>query len=279
VFRTFGNCVKAVTAYLDYWAFAARYRSPFDDAPVEPLPAAATARRLLHERRPGATLSEHASKELVEAYGIARTRDILCTSVAEAVTAANQIGLPVVMKASAPALTHKSDLGLVRVGVGSADEVETTYDELVRTAAISPSAGAGGKDVQIESVLVCETVSDGVETVVGVSQDELFGPVVMVGLGGILIEVLGDVAFRVPPFGRDEAARMVHELKGLPLLDGARGAPAADVDALVEAVMKVQRLALDLADPSDIGVAELDINPLLVREHGAVALDALAVAR
>jgi len=114
---------------------------------------------------------------------------------------------------------------------------------------------------------------------VGVSEDELFGPVVMVGLGGILVEVLGDVAFRVPPFGRDEADRMVRELKGFPLLDGARGAPPADVEALVDVIMKVQRLALDLADPSDVGLAELDLNPLVVRPHGhgAVALDALAV--
>jgi acyl-CoA synthetase (NDP forming) len=276
VFRSFANCVKAVAAYLDYWAFATRYRSPFDDVPLEPLPAVATARRLLGQAGPGGTLSEHASKELVAAYGIARTRDILCDGSAEAVQAANQIGFPVVMKISAPALSHKSDLGLVRLGVASTDEVRATYDELVRTAGT-----AGGQDVPIEGVLVCETVSDGVETVVGVSQDELFGPMVMVGLGGILVEVLGDVAFRVPPFGRDEAERMVRDLKGFPLLRGARGAPPADVGALVDVIMRVQRLALDLSDPSDLGLAELDVNPLVVRPEGkgAVALDALAVAR
>ncbi|MGQ0805264.1 MAG: acetate--CoA ligase family protein [Actinomycetota bacterium] len=278
VFRTFGNCVKAVTAYLDYWTFARRYRSPFDDAPLDPLPAVTTARRLLEQAGPEGTLSEHASKELVEAYGIARTRDTLCASADEAADAATEIGFPVVMKASAPALSHKSDLGLVRVGVASAEEVRATFDELMRPAANSPSAGAGGKDVEIDGVLVCETVSGGVETVVGVSEDELFGPVVMVGLGGILVEVLGDVAFRVPPFGEEEAERMVRELKGFPLLDGARGAPPADVGALVDVIMKVQRLALDLADPSEVGLAELDINPLLVRSEGAVALDALAVA-
>jgi len=274
VFRSFGNCVKAVTAYLDYWAFTARYRSPFDDAPAEPLPAAATARRLLGQAGSGGALSEHVSKELVEAYGIARTRDTLCASADDAVEAAEAIGFPVVMKVSAPALSHKSDLGLVRVGVTSAAEVRATYGELMGTA-----RGTGGEDVSPDGVLVCETVSDGVETVVGVSEDELFGPVVMVGLGGILVEVLGDVAFGVPPFGRDEADRMVRELKGFPLLDGARGAPPADVDALVDVIMKVQRLALDLADPSDVGLAELDLNPLVVRPkgQGAVALDALAV--
>jgi acyl-CoA synthetase (NDP forming) len=276
VFRTFGNCVKAVRAYLDYWAFAARYRSPFDDAPIEPLAAAATARRLLGRAGTRGALPEHESKELLEAYGIARTTDTLCGSAQDAVDAANAIGFPVVMKVAAPALSHKSDLGLVRLGVASADAVRAVYEDLVRTA-----AAATGDDGSIEGVLVCETVPDGVETVVGVSEDELFGPVVMVGLGGILVEVLGDVAFGVPPFGREEAERMVRELKGFPLLEGVRGAPPADVGALVDVIMKVQRLALDLADRSDVALAELDVNPLLVRPEGkgAIALDALAVSR
>jgi acetate---CoA ligase (ADP-forming) len=164
---------------------------------------------------------------------------------------------------------HKTDRGLVRVGVASEQEVHDAYAEIV----------AAARD-DCEGVLVCETAGDGVETVVGVSQDELFGPVVMVGLGGVLVEILGDVAFRVPPFGREEGERMLRELKGFRLLEGARGAPPADVDALVDVIMKVQRLALDLADPSEVGLAELDINPLLVgpRGRGAVALDALAVA-
>jgi len=276
VFRSFGNCVKAVRAYVDYWAFAARYRSPFDDAPVEPLAAATPARRLLSQAGPGGALSEFASKALLAAYGIEHTRDVLCATAAEAIDAATAIGFPVVMKVSAPALAHKSDLGLVRLGVDSTDAVRAVYDELVRKA-----GAVGHDDESIEGVLVCETVSDGVETVVGVSEDELFGPVVMVGLGGILVEVLGDVAFGVPPFGREEAERMVRELKGFPLLQGARGAPPADVGALVDVIMKVQRLAFDLADRSGAGLAELDVNPLVVRPEGegAIALDALAVAR
>ena len=105
------------------------------------------------------------------------------------------------------------------------------------------------------------------------SQDPLFGPVVMVGLGGVFVEVLGDVTFRVPPFGRPEAERMVRELRGFPLLQGARGAKPSDVGALVDAIMRVQRLATELADD----IRELDINPLIVRPRGAVALDALVV--
>ncbi len=268
VFRTFANCVKAVRAYVDYWEFAARYRSPFADAQTEPSASVAKARRVLAHTTPSDALSEHASKQLLKAYGVRSTRDVLCGSAAQAVEAAKRIGFPVVMKVSSPDLTHKSDLGLVLVGVESARDVRAVYDELMRKA-----RRAGGKAARIDGVLVCETVSGGVETVVGVSHDPLFGPVVMVGLGGVLVEVLRDVSFRVPPFGADEAGRMVRELQGYPLLEGARGRKPADVDALVDVIMNVQRLAMDLAGD----VRELDINPLIVRPRGAVALDALVV--
>jgi acetate---CoA ligase (ADP-forming) len=268
VFRTYANCVKAVRAYLDYWDFAGRYRSPFTDAPTEPLPAAAKARRAMADASPHGALSEHASKHVLKDYGIRASRDALCESATQAVEAAKRIGYPVVMKVSSPDLTHKSDLGLVRLGVGSAREVRSAYDELM--ARLRRAAGRRGR---LDGVLVCETVTGGVETVVGVSQDPLFGPVVMVGLGGVFVEILRDVSFRVPPFGRDEAERMVHDLQGYPLLEGARGAKPADVGALVDVIMKAQRLAMDLAGD----MRELDINPLIVRPRGAVALDALVV--
>ncbi len=273
VFRTFANCVRAVRAYLDYWDFAGRYRSPFADAPTGPRPAAKRVRRLLADVAPGGTLSEAASKEVVRAYGVRTSRDQLCTSAAEAVAAADRLGYPVVLKASSPVLTHKSELGLVAVGVDSAAAVRRTYADLSRRA-----RQAAGRRGPVEGVLVCEQVHGGVEMVLGVAQDPLFGPVVMCGLGGVFVEVLGDVSFRVPPFGREEAARMVRELRGYPLLEGVRGAKPADVDALLDAIMNVERLAMDLAGPGDPhGIAELDINPLVVRPRGAVALDALVV--
>ena len=168
------------------------------------------------------------------------------------------------MKAGAADLAHKSDLGLVVVGVSSAAEVRRTYAELVERSPVVP-----------DGILVCPTAAPGVECVVGVSQDALFGPVVMFGLGGVLVEVLGDVTFRVPPFDRAEAGRMIREVKGFPLLTGVRGQPTADLKALVDVIMKVQRLAVDHADT----IAELDINPLVVHPTGAVALDALVVTR
>jgi acyl-CoA synthetase (NDP forming) len=139
---------------------------------------------------------------------------------------------------------------------------------------------AVGRHGTVDGVLVCEQVQGGVEMVVGVAPDPLFGPVVMCGLGGVFVEVLGDVSFRVPPFGRDEADRMVRELHGFPLLAGARGAKPVDLDALLDVIMNVQRLAMDAAGPEEPdGIAEIDINPLVVRPRGAVALDALVVRK
>ncbi len=280
VFRTFGNCVGAVKAYLDHHAFLARYRSPFTKPVTRRSPAAKTVDPLLTTRsgceiaRPlprkrnqnevSRGLSELEGKSVLAAYGIPVTADTLCHSPAEAVKAAAAAGLPVVMKACSPDLLHKSDLGLVRIGVGSAAEVRRTYAELVDR---SP--------VELDGVLVCPTATPGVECVVGVSQDPLFGPVIMFGLGGVLVEVLGDVTFRVPPFDRAEAHRMIREVQGFPLLTGVRGRPKADRKALVDVIMKVQRLAVDHSDT----IAELDINPLVVHPVGATALDALVVLR
>ena len=137
------------------------------------------------------------------------------------------------------------------------------------------AARTAAPDATIDGVLVCETASAGTECVLGVSHDDLFGPTVMFGLGGVFVEIFADVAFRVPPFDKAEARRMIAQTKGAKLLAGARGRPAADVGALVDVIMKLQRLAVDHADR----IAELDINPLVVSPSGAVALDALIVTR
>ncbi|MFD3575336.1 acetate--CoA ligase family protein [Streptomyces sp. NPDC058644] len=265
-FRTFANCITAVRAYLDHHRFTTRYRSPFADAPRTASPSFRKAQALM---RSGQQLSEHAAKQLLRAYGIRVPREQLVTSAAAAVRAAGLVGYPVVMKASGARLAHKSDLGLVKVGLTSASQVRDAYRELTDIARY--------EGIALDGVLVCQMVERGVEMVVGVTQDELFGPTVTVGLGGVLVEVLRDVAVRVPPFGEDQALAMLSELRGRPLLDGVRGAPPADIDALVEVVLRVQRMALELGDE----LAELDINPLMVlpRGQGAVALDALAVCR
>ena len=264
VFRSVGNCLKAVQAYLDHHAFAADYASPFAKPLTRRARGAKAASALLEG---GGALSEYDSKQLLAAYDIPTTNDILCTSAAEAVRAAESIGFPVVMKVASAHATHKSDLGLLRLGVRTAKDVRATYGELLALA----EADVGTPD----GILVCEQVSGGVETIVGVTRDDLFGPTVMFGIGGVAVEVYRDVTFRVPPFDRAEARRMIEELKALPLLRGARGAPKANLNAIVSTLMKVQRLAMDLSDE----LVELDINPLLARPDGVVALDALAVGR
>ncbi|MCK7626282.1 acetate--CoA ligase family protein [Streptomyces sp. RS10V-4] len=265
-FRTFANCITAVRAYLDHHRFTAAYRSPFDDAPRVRTPSARKAQALL---RPGRQLSEHAAKQLLRAYGIRVPREQLVTSAAAAVRAAAQVGYPVVLKGSGPELAHKTELGLVKVGLTSASQVRDAYRELTDIARY--------EDLPLDGVLVCQMIERGVEMVVGVTHDPLFGPTVSVGLGGVLVEVLRDVAVGVPPFGEEHARAMLRRLRGRALLDGVRGMPPADTDALVETVLRVQRMALEL----DGGLAELDINPLVVLERGqgAVALDALAVCR
>ncbi|HEY5695868.1 MAG TPA: acetate--CoA ligase family protein [Acidimicrobiales bacterium] len=265
VFRTFGNCVGAVKAYLDHHEFRARHASPFAKPVRSRSPAAPLADALLANSRSGTgPLSEFESKGVLAAYGIPVTDDKLCHSPAEAVKAAAALGYPVVMKACSADLAHKSDLGLVVVDIGSAAEVRRTYADLVERSPVVP-----------DGILVCPTAAPGVECAVGVSHDALFGPVVMFGLGGVLVEVLGDVSFRVPPFDRAEAGRMIREVKGFPLLTGVRGQAKADLKALVDVILKVQRLAVDHTDT----IAELDINPLVVHPTGATALDALIVSR
>ncbi|WP_141579003.1 acetate--CoA ligase family protein [Actinomadura sp. WMMA1423] len=256
VFRTFANCVGAVRAYLGFHEFQARYRSPFSDVPRTPSPAAAEARRLLA----AGPASEHTAKELLRAYGIRTPREELVGSATAAARAAASVGFPVVLKGCGPGMAHKSDLGLVRLDLRSAAQVREAYRRV--------TAHAG-----VDAALVCEQVRGGVETVVGLAHDELFGPTVMAGLGGVFVEVFQDVAFRVPPFDAAEAHRMLAGLRGFALLDGARGRPRADVGALVDVIMKVQRMGLEL----DGVLSELDVNPLAVLPDGAVALDALAV--
>jgi acyl-CoA synthetase (NDP forming) len=269
-FRTFSNAVIAAKAYFDHHRFAASYHSAFTRPVRRPSPARAKAMPILlprAARRPsGDVLSEQDSKALLKAYGIGLPRERIAASPGEAAKAAKKIGFPVVMKIVSPHIPHKSDLGLVAVGVRDEDDARRTYKRLVATAKKAAPKAA------IDGVLIAEMVK-GVETVVGIARDDLFGPVVMFGLGGVLVEVLRDVTFRVPPFTARDATAMLGELRGAALLRGVRGQPAADRAALADVIMKMQRLAVDLSHE----VAEVDINPLLAGPHGAVAADALVV--
>ncbi len=264
VFRTFRNCVRAAQAWFDYWEANERWESPFAKPVLRRSPAAATVAGLLSG---GGSLSEADSKAVLAAYGIPVTRDVLCETPAAAVRALKELGAPVVVKIASADIGHKSDLGLVRLGVSTPAEMRRCWDEF---AAIVKRKARGAK---VDGVLVCETAPVGVETMVGVSRDELFGPAIAFGLGGTLVEVFDDIAIRVPPFDRHEARRMIDECKVSALLAGTRGAKPAKVAAVVDVLMRLQRLAVDFADE----IIEIDVNPLVVTPTGAIALDALVV--
>ena len=268
LFHSFGGAIRGIKALVDYSHFTKNYKSPFASMPKRASDAAAGARALLAQGR--GALDEVASKELLAAYGIPTVGEHVATSTAEAVIAARALGLPVVMKILSADIVHKSDLGLVTVGVETETAVRATYRRMTERAR---DAMPGAR---IEGVVMQAMVRDPVaEAILGLSQQPPFGPTILYGLGGIFTEVFEDVAFRVPPFTKAQARAMVEQTRGVKLLRGTRGRPAGDLDALVDAIMRLQRLALEVGDD----IAELDINPLMVMPKGAgvVAVDALII--
>jgi acyl-CoA synthetase (NDP forming) len=216
-----------------------------------------------------ATLSESESKRLLAAWGVGSARERLVGSAEEAVEAAEQIGFPVALKVDSPDILHKTEAGVVRLGLGNAEAVRADYtDILTRAKAFAPQARVLGVSVQ-------EMVGDGVEVIIGVSRDPQLGPVLLFGSGGVMVEVYNDVALRRCPITRAEARAMIAEVKGARLLRGFRGRPAADVEALEDTLVRVSYLAMHMEGH----LAELDINPLMVLPsgQGVKAVDALVV--
>jgi len=257
------RCGRALAAVS--WYAEARRRNEAqknDRAPVISRPAA----QAMLKGKSG-DVAEYAAKQVLAEYGIPVTREKLAATRDAAVKAAQAIGFPVAMKVQSADISHKTEAKAVRLGVDNAADVAAAFDEIMRNAKIYKA------DARIDGVLVQEMVGGGTEVIVGITNDALFGPAVMFGLGGIFAEVLKDVAFRLAPITPAIAREMVEEVKGYPVLAGARGKPPADVDALVDALVKLSALAVDLKDH----IAELDINPLLVmsKGQGVKAADAL----
>jgi acyl-CoA synthetase (NDP forming) len=209
------------------------------------------------------------AKRLLGEYGIRAPAERLALDAGEAAAVAAEIGFPVVLKVQSPDIAHRSDVGGVRLGLRSAGEVRAAWDEVV--AAVRSHR----PDARVEGLLVARQVEAVVELIAGVKRDPLFGPVVVAGAGGIFVEVLADVALRLPPLDEAEAAAMLEELRVSPLLHGARGRPVADVAAAAGVLVRLGELALDLGPR----LLELDVNPLLVlpEGQGALAADALVV--
>lgn len=212
----------------------------------------------------GRSLLETEAWALLSDYGLAMPKHNLAKSAREAVAAAEKIGYPVVLKIVSRDVVHKSDAGGVRVGLGDAAAVEAAY------AGILDSVVSHVPDARVEGVLVSEMLpSGGTECIIGMTRDPSFGPALMVGLGGVFVEVLKDVSFRVLPLCEADALAMIEELKGIALLRGVRGQKPRDVKALAQTLVKVAKLVEE--NPQ---IKELDINPCIVYEIGAVPVDA-----
>lgn len=238
-------------------------RRPTQPAAAIEVDRARAARALAGARDAGThKLSELDALELVAAYGIPVAEARLAEHPAEAAEIATALGFPVVLKAVAPQLIHKSDVGAVRLGLATAGDVQRESAEL--TAAVARAL----PDAQV-AVLVQRMVTGGRETIVGMSRDPAFGPLVMFGLGGIYVEALKDVTFRLAPLDPLDAREMIRSIRGVALLNGIRGAAPVDFAALEDVLLRVSQLAIDHPE-----IAELDINPLLAFPSGVMAVDA-----
>jgi acyl-CoA synthetase (NDP forming) len=220
-------------------------------------------------RRAGrACLTEIESKELLAEAGLPVAETRLARTKQEAISIAKGLGFPVVLKIASPDIVHKSDAGGVKLGLKNATEVGRAYREimdLVRQR--EPQAAIYGVSVQ-------RMVRPGIEVIMGMSRDALFGPVLMFGLGGVFVEVLKDVSFRIVPINRRDARQMIEEIKGYPVLKGYRGQEPADITALEDMLL---RLSYFVAQSPQI--MELDLNPIFAHRDGAVAVDARIILK
>lgn len=214
------------------------------------------------QARGARTLDEFDSKRVLAAYGMAVTAEARVATLDQAVRAAKRILYPVVLKACSAEIAHKTERGLVAIGIA---------DKMALARAFARLSGRAGKRYR-GAWLVQEMVAGPREVMIGMTRDPAFGPAVMFGLGGIFAEMFGDAAFRLAPLSARDARAMLGEIKGARLLDAVRGLPAVDRARLARAIMAVGRIAAD-----HDGIAEIDVNPLIIRGRAPVAADALIV--
>jgi acetyltransferase len=266
------NSMRA-TAHLARYA-EAQARLAADGAGGEagtPAGVRAAEARTIFERCSGALVGEREGKAVLAAYGIPIPAEAVAHSADEAVAYARQIGGAVALKVDSPQIAHKTEAGGVRLNLRQPEEIRSAYEEIVASSRrYDPRA-------EIRGVLVQEMVPAGVEMIAGLKRDAQFGQVLVVGMGGIFVEVVKDAALGILPVSRARVGEMIHSLRCRPLLEGARGRPRADVAALVDAALRLARLGIDLGGEID----QLDINPLIVlpQGQGVRAVDALIVKR
>ncbi|MEB2836405.1 MAG: acetate--CoA ligase family protein [Desulfurococcales archaeon] len=214
-------------------------------------------------KRGGGKLLEHEAFAVLEAYGLPVPRYCLARDSSEAASCLERVGTPAVAKVVSPDVIHKSDVGGVILGIKSVEEAERAFNE------ISRSLAAHKPDARLVGVLYQQMVPEGLEVIVGSRRDQTFGPVLLFGLGGVLVEAIRDVSIRVAPIEPCEALDMVNDIRGRRLLEGYRGMPPRDKRALAGVILKIARLMLDIPQ-----VRELDLNPVMSYERGAAIADA-----
>jgi acyl-CoA synthetase (NDP forming) len=213
------------------------------------------------------TLTEREAKAVLAAYGVPVVQEALVQSAAEAASAAEKLGFPVALKVESPDLPHKTEAGVIRLQLKTADDVRAAFDAVIANAnKVSPQP-------KINGVLVQPMVPAGVEIMVGARIDPQFGPLIVVGLGGILVELLKDTTLALAPVTHAEALALLHNLKGRKLLDGFRGSEPVNADALADVIVRLSEFAADQRDH----IAELDVNPLICTGRRVIAVDALMV--
>ncbi|MCD6568447.1 MAG: acetate--CoA ligase family protein [Dehalococcoidia bacterium] len=211
-------------------------------------------------------LAEVESKQLLAQGGIPVVEARLARNKKMAIAISKDIGFPVVFKVNSTDVVHKSDAGGVKLGLANATQAGKAYSEIVSSIRERyPQAGIQGVSVQ-------KMVPPGVEVIIGMSKDPQFGPVLMFGLGGIMVEVLKDVSFRIVPVTRRDASEMIREIKGYPVLEGYRGKAAVDIPALEDLIVKISQFV-----EKNPQIKELDLNPVFAYEDKAVAADARVV--
>jgi acyl-CoA synthetase (NDP forming) len=211
-------------------------------------------------------LTEIESKALLSEAGIPIVETLLARSKEESVLISKKLGFPVALKIVSPEITHKSDVGGVQLGLKTSKQVEAAYDEIVSVVKRkSPKS-------KIDGVSVQKMAMPGTEVIIGMTKDAQFGPVLMFGLGGILVELLRDISFRIIPLEREDARGMIREIKGYKLLEGYRGREPVDIATLEKILLKVSRFVDNNPD-----IKEIDLNPIFAYKDGAVAVDARVI--
>ncbi|MEJ6655716.1 MAG: acetate--CoA ligase family protein [Pseudomonas sp.] len=262
------GCVAGLKALWDYSLFQ-QNRLSHTPAPRTEADIPSDSRRLIEAS--GRILVEYQSKKLLTQYGVEVPSEKLVISAEEAAHFAESIGYPVVLKVQSPEISHKTEAGGVKLGIADAAELKVAFEDILTNARAYNSAA------NIEGILVQKMMPKGVEIIAGVTNDPDFGPMVMVGLGGIFVEVMKDVQLAPAPLTHHSARALIQRLKGYPLLEGVRGEKAKDIDAVCDVLVQVSNLAWDHRD----NIEELDINPIFVYDEGQgiAIMDALAIKK